>query len=507
MLDQKKRHSVVLISLLYMLFVLILAQLVFLRGIHNLKDIYLINIGIDFVGMLTGFTLYVCCYIDLQKTGNNVRYLMALINTTFLSLFTDGVAWLVDELPQFRYVNIMDNTLYYLCTPLSAYFFWMYTMSYLNIKKNLLKKLSRAVRVGLYISISIRFINIFNGIYFTVNELGVYSRTQYNWFSLVYSIVTVLSALVMVIIERNQLEIYQVITFFMYTFAPVAVGILTMFVYGLSIGPAVIMLDILLMYCVLNVSEGQEKAAAARDMSLAGKIQQAVLPSEFPYLPERKEFDLYATMTPAKEVGGDFYDFFMVDEDELALVMADVSGKGIVAALFMMVSKALIKNGIRRGQSPANVLKDVNNQLCEGNKANMFVTVWLATINVKTGAGISANAGHEHPVIKHADGQYELLKYKHSPAVATMEDIPFKEHEFLMEPGDSIFVYTDGVPEASNSENELFGTDRMLNALNKEPDAKPEKVLENVMKGINSFVAGTKQFDDITMLCMTYHGA
>ena len=154
----------------------------------------------------------------------------------------------------------------------------------------------------------------------------------------------------------------------------------------------------------------------------------------------------------------------------------------------------------------AQIIKNVNNQLCEGNTMGLFVTVWLGVIDITTGEGVSVNAGHEHPVIRHVNGKYEFIKYKHSPAVATMEGLPFKQHTFKMEPGDSIFVYTDGVPEATNNEDELWGGERMLAALNKNPDAKPEQVLENVMAGINEFVDGAKQFDDITMLCMSYRG-
>ncbi|MCR5322655.1 MAG: serine/threonine-protein phosphatase [Lachnospiraceae bacterium] len=158
----------------------------------------------------------------------------------------------------------------------------------------------------------------------------------------------------------------------------------------------------------------------------------------------------------------------------MALVMADVSGKGVPAALFMMVSKVLIKNRVQYGDSPGKALFNVNNQLVEGNRAEMFVTVWLAVLEISTGKGIAANAGHEHPVLRRADGKFEIVKYRHSPAVATIGDIPFKEHEFELHPGDSLFVYTDGVPEATNVENELFGADRMLESLNTEPDAVPE---------------------------------
>ena len=223
--------------------------------------------------------------------------------------------------------------------------------------------------------------------------------------------------------------------------------------------------------------------------------------------PDRKEFDLYASMDPAKEVGGDFYDFFLVDDDHLALVMADVSGKGVPAALFMVIAKTLIKNRAQLGESPAEILNNVNEQLCEGNEAELFVTVWLAVIEISTGRGLAANAGHEHPVLRRADGRYELITYRHSPAVATMEGIRFREHPFEMYPGDRLFVYTDGVPEATNAVNELFGPERMLDALNRDPDASPEELLHTVRKEIDAFVGDAPQFDDITMMNFCYNGA
>ena len=212
-------------------------------------------------------------------------------------------------------------------------------------------------------------------------------------------------------------------------------------------------------------------------------------------------------MDPAKEVGGDFYDFFLVDDDHLALVMADVSGKGVPAALFMVIAKTLIKNRTQMGGGPAEILKFVNEQLCEGNEAELFVTVWLGIIEISTGKGMAANAGHEHPAIRRADGQYELVVYKHSPAVATMEGLRFREHEFELHPGDQLFVYTDGVAEATNADNELFGNDRMLEALNKDTKAAPEQLLSDMRKSIDAFVGGAPQFDDITMLAISYFGS
>lgn len=249
-----------------------------------------------------------------------------------------------------------------------------------------------------------------------------------------------------------------------------------------------------------------ERERICTELNVATQIQADMLPRIFPAFPERKEFDIFASMKPAKEVGGDFYDFFLLGDEYLVLVMADVSGKGVPAALFMVIAKTLIKNRAQLGGSPAEILADVNRQLCEGNDAELFVTVWLAVVEVSTGKGVAANAGHEHPVLKRCGGKYELVKYHHSPAVAAVNGISFTEHSFTINPGDCLFVYTDGVPEANNVDNELFGTGRMLEVLNRAPDAPPQMVLKNMADGIDVFAAGAEQFDDITMLCLRYNG-
>ena len=252
----------------------------------------------------------------------------------------------------------------------------------------------------------------------------------------------------------------------------------------------------------------KEKERIGAELSVATEIQAGMLPMIFPAFPDRPEFDLYASMTPAKEVGGDFYDFFFIDDDHLALVMADVSGKGVPAALFMVIAKTLIKDQALMGElSPGRILMQTNERLCESNTKELFVTVWLAILNVKTGEGMAANAGHEHPALRRAGEAYELQLYRHSPAVATMEGMRFREHEFVLHPGDSLFVYTDGVAEATNARDELYGTDRMIEALNEDPDASPEEVLVAVKSSVDRFVADAPQFDDLTMLCLRYNGS
>ena len=249
-----------------------------------------------------------------------------------------------------------------------------------------------------------------------------------------------------------------------------------------------------------------EKERIGAELNVATQIQANMLPRIFPAFPDRSEFDVYATMTPAKEVGGDFYDYFLIDDMHIALVMADVSGKGVPAALFMVIAKTLIKNRAQMGGTPSEILADVNAQLCEGNEAGLFVTVWLGIIDIRTGKGMAANAGHEHPALRRGKGTFEMIKYKHSPAVATMDGIPFREHEFELVPGDALFVYTDGVTEATDADLQLFGEERTVLALNKMPNGTPVEILQTVKQEIDTFVGDAFQFDDITMLCFEYHG-
>ena len=245
-----------------------------------------------------------------------------------------------------------------------------------------------------------------------------------------------------------------------------------------------------------------EKERIGAELDVAKHIQASMLPSIFPAFPERPELDIYATMTPAKEVGGDFYDFFLVDDDRLAMVMADVSGKGVPAALFMVIAKTLIKNVAQTGLSPRDVLEKVNNQLCVGNEAEMFVTVWLGILEISTGKLTCANAGHEYPVLKRMGGDYALVKDKHGFVLAGMEGSRYKEYEFQMEPGDRLFLYTDGVAEATDAHNELYGTGRMLDALNRNKEVNCETLLHRMKEDIDTFVGEAPQFDDITMLSL-----
>ena len=249
-----------------------------------------------------------------------------------------------------------------------------------------------------------------------------------------------------------------------------------------------------------------EKERIGTELHMAKQIQEGMLPSIFPAFPDRTEFDLYASMDPAKEVGGDFYDFFLIDNDHLALVMADVSGKGVPGALFMMASKNILQSSAMQGGSPADILERMNKIICANNPMQMFVTVWLGILEISTGRLTASNAGHEYPMIRRASGIFEIYKDKHGFVVGGMEGLKYKAYELQLQPGDMLFLYTDGVPEATNNKNELFGTDRMLSSLNGHPGDLPVTTLRHMQEAVDVFVDGAEQFDDLTMLCLEYKG-
>ena len=249
-----------------------------------------------------------------------------------------------------------------------------------------------------------------------------------------------------------------------------------------------------------------ERERIGNELRMATEIQGSMLPHDFPPFPDRKEFDVYAVMDPALEVGGDFYDFFLIDDDHLCLMVADVSGKGIPAALFMMISKVILESFATLGSSAAEILTKANEAICSNNQADMFVTVWLGILEISSGRLVAANAGHEYPVLRRGGGPYELIKDKHGLVIGGMDGVRYKEYDLQLKPGDRVFVYTDGVPEAMDSDGKMFGTGRMVETLNADPDVPLQELLDNVRKGVDGFVKDAVQFDDLTMLCLEYEG-
>lgn len=249
-----------------------------------------------------------------------------------------------------------------------------------------------------------------------------------------------------------------------------------------------------------------EKERVSTELRTASQIQESMLPHIFPAFPEREDFDLYASMTPAKEVGGDFYDFFLIDDSHLAVLIADVSDKGVPAALFMMSAKILINYRAQEGGTPSQILNAVNAQICKNNKSKMFVTVWLGILDLNTGLLTCTNAGHEYPVLRGQDGRFQVFKDQHGLVLGALARTRYRDYEIQMMPGDAVFVYTDGVPEANNTDGEFYGMERMEEALNQMADRDPKGILQGVKEDVETFTGEAMQFDDLTMLCLEYRG-
>ncbi len=481
----------------------------FVVSADEIVNLIIISIGIGICGMSI---LQVSFGARLSR---QVKIYFQLFFMTLLLYITNHLIRQLLEGNPSEMAGIGIRTVTYLEFIFSGVMAWLFSLLTLNVSKSeKMKTLNKVLFAALICHIVIMTISLFTGLCYTFDSENIYHRSGGYLLSNLSILVMLVIDIYLLIRYRNNFNSHIKPAFWIYILAPIVAmgfqafsGTIQLIILATVI--AAVFMSRVIMRDLVNKYEEQEKTSAriGAELTMATDIQASQLPRLFPAFPNIPEIDVFASMTPAKEVGGDFYDFFLVDENHIGFVMADVSGKGIPAALFMMISRVLIKSRLQNGESPGKALESVNDHLCENNDTGLFVTVWTAVLDIRTGKGLASNAGHEHPAIRRAGGKYELVTYKHSPAVAAIEGIGFKEHEFELAPGDSLFVYTDGVAEATNANNELFGTDRMLEVLNRNPDALPEQVLSGVMDGINEFVAGAEQFDDITMLCLRYNGA
>jgi len=367
------------------------------------------------------------------------------------------------------------------------------------------------VMLGIHVLLLV--ISQFNGMYYDFDGNNVYFRGKLYILSNLIPLLMIIQGIGLMIRYKKQFAKRVAVAYWIYLLAPIAAILFAAIFPGIQFVILATVLAAVNMFAVITgdmvekyEKQKMESSRMETELSMATRIQADMLPNIFPAFPEREEFDIYASMTPAKEVGGDFYDYFLLDEDHLGMVMADVSGKGVPAALFMMASKILIQNYTLIARDPKEALEAANRQICQNNREEMFVTVWLGILEISTGKLTAANAGHEFPVLKMPDGKFELYKDRHGLVIGAMKMTKYREYEIQLEPGSKLFLYTDGVAEATNAQNELFGTDRLLDALNNRQSDTPEQALNSVQDAVEEFVAGAPQFDDLTMLCIHYRG-
>ena len=461
----------------------------------------LFNAGIDILGAFVCMVLFYGCMGQIEHETRFFSTLVVLVSTSFL----------INELMWFASGTTRWRGLFFVCCLLSKwlnlamiYCFFLYVRTSLHFQGKLARWADRGFAVLLIVSMLIVLSNVFFPLSFSVNANGVYGKEKLSILEDLYLIVV--SVIATVLIVRSRCPRRQKWAAMSFILIPIAEFLASGGAFAYATQYGAVLLSLILMYCIIFNDRSRRLAATKADLTLAAQIQAAMLPSVFPPYPDRKDFEICASMTPAKEVCGDFYAFFFVDDRHLCLLIADVSGKGIPAALFMMASKITLSHLIKSGRSPAQILADANASVCSNNPEEMFVTVWLGLLDLVTGKMICANAGHEYPMLRKPGEPYELIKDKHGFVLGGMDGMKYREYELPMEPGSSLFLYTDGLAEAVNPDNEMFGTERILKTLNTDPTRSPGEILRSMTDAADEYVRGLDPFDDLTMMGFTYHG-
>ena len=477
-----------------------------IRSLDNLERHLAFNTGGEIAAIFTGVMLTISILPNYKRQSGYIRVFVTLIAFLCFTMTFDLGEALIDGLPQFRWLNITFPTLVWVSETITVFFFWLYATYALRNEGKIFQVL---YIIAGFILLAFTLIPIIsaiagNPLYFYIDENSFYHRKEFLWWiSRIPHSFFIVATIISLVVSKENTKKKIVISIFG------ALPILAMGSGGYKTGVAIqyiaMMMSIVLIFAFIFSAHEQDLYSTNKELGLATNIQKHMLPSIFPAFPERKEFDIFASMTPAKEVGGDFYDFFLIDEDHLGMVIADVSDKGVPAALFMMASKIMVQNYAMMGKEPSQVLQSVNNQICSNNQNEMFVTVWIGILDLKTGLLTCSNAGHEKPCIMQPNGKFEAYKDSHGFVVGWYPGTKYPQYKIQLEKGAKIFLYTDGVPEAS-SNGEQFTRERMVSTLNKYRSLTPQEIITNVKDDIDLFVGKSDQFDDITMLCVEFKG-
>ena len=485
-------------------FILIQLLLLSIFGFDSLKPTWAFSIGIDSVALVACAILYYSVMNDSEAIDDHDVIFAMLLFVNAFGLAIDMAAWAVEGMPQLALLNRVLNSLLFANNNTLIYVFWMYVSYAIGSDKRMQIRSYKLLMGAYVISQILCLANIFYPVLFSVDSGGNYQRTSLYPLSMLFMVVVI--PLFVIRLGRSEASRRDKLITSSFFVLPLASQVLSTAFFGITAVQAAALIAILLVHGVLVADRGKRLESTRTELDMAAQIQTAMMPSIFPAFPELPEFDIYASMEPAKEVGGDFYDFFLIDSDHLCIAMADVSGKGVPASLFMMISKIILQSCAMLGLSAVETIRKTNEAICSNNPMEMFVTVWLGILDLNTGKLNAVNAGHEYPALMHSGGRFELLRDKHGLVLGAFDGAVYNDYEIMMDPGSKIFLYTDGVPEASDESGKMFGTERMIEALNKEPEADPVDILSNVRDAVRSYTGAAEQFDDLTMLCIEYKG-
>ncbi len=483
---------------------ILLVIFIFLCNFRVMDSVWVFNIGVNLMGVVTGAVVYYSCLHDSAGVGEHNALFLTLLILSTCSMFLSALCWIVQGVAAFAFLNRLANSLLYLNNYLIVFLFWRCEIFLLEIDQKLERLVNKYIHFFLYPALLLILLSLFVPLFFQVDETGMYRRTAY--FPLIFvMIVPVLFGIMAGIITSGSSKKDKLIVS-SFIGLPMIVFLLTLIKEEISMSEPTMFVSIMIIYFMLINERGKKLAATETELRMANNIQAAMIPHIFPAFPDRPEISLYASMNPARDVGGDFYDFFLIDDEHLAFLIADVSDKGVPAALFMMAAKILINYRARKGGTPAEILTDINEQIVRDNESKMFVTIWMGILNVNSGLLTCSNAGHEYPAVCTADRMFRIFRDKHGLCVGAMKNIRYRDYELHLNPGDKIFVYTDGVPDANDSAGQFYGLERLEATLNRLSGENPENILHGILKDVDAFTKGAAQFDDLTMLCLEYKG-
>ena len=466
--------------------------------VYSRIQTFLFDCGVDTFGALVSAGLYYGCMKQEGEGTGAFRTLTLFVSVSFivnyLFYFTTGIPGQTG----YPFMFAMLSKLFDL---LMIFFFYQYVRSTLDFEGKLAMWAKKGIPILLVIESLVILSNIFCPTTFFINAQGFYQSTDIYFIEDIYLIVT--SVITAILIFKCKHPANHKIAGLTFIFPPLVNYILNKGTFGNASQYGMILVSLIIMYCIIFNEKNSKLAAAQTELNMASRIQTDALPPVAPEFPEHPNINLRGSMYTAREVGGDFFDYFIIDEDRICFLVADVSGKGTPAALFMMTSKTMIKDYALILESTSEIFTAVNYRLCENNEAGMFATSWIGILNTRTMTLQYTNAGHNYPMIQRKGQPCEEIRQNHGLFLGGLEYTRYKQEEIRLEPGDRILLYTDGIVEAHAKKKNLYGTKRLQQVLDDTRNCPGEQVLERIFDDVNNFAAGVPQFDDITMVILT----
>ena len=459
---------------------------------------FLFDCGVDAIGSLVAAALYFGCMRQEGEGNKAFRTLNVFVSISFVAnlllYYTMGV-------PEQRTATFIFTMLSKLFDLAMIYYFYLYVRRNLNFEGKLARWAEKGIPILLVLENLVILSNIFYPTTFLINEAGLYQATDTSVFEDIYLAVT--SIVTAILILRSKSPQSQKVAGLTFICLPLVNYIMVGGTFGNASQYGMILVSLIVMYCIIFNDKSSKLAATETELNMATRIQLGALPPFAPEFPDHPNVNLRAGMNTAKEVGGDFYDYFPIDDHRVCFLIADVSGKGTPAALFMMTAKTMIKDYALTQDSTSDIFTSVNARLCENNDEGMFATAWIGILDTQTMTLQYTNAGHNYPVLMRKGQPCEDMRKVHGLFLGGMEFTQYRHNELQLESGDRLLLYTDGVVEAHDKNDELYGEDRLKSMVDGTRDLPGEQVLERVFNDVSVFATGVPQFDDITMVVLT----